>query len=225
LGAWGTGLFEDDTASDVRAAFLDLLAAGREPPAATRELLTAWTRALGDSDDGPLVWLALAATQWEHGCLERDVLSRALVVIDSAADLAKWDGAAARSQRQAVLADLRKQLLSPQPRFRRPKPRKPVIVPSIDVVSPDGPAKATAYQLAGPTELARAQMQVFIQVQVRGGWGGGGVFVADCPYDQVNLSWRDADTLEIQYPGTAERVTRKDQLFHAGRIVKVTYRC
>ncbi len=223
MGAWGTGLFDDDVPNDVRAAFLDLLADASSPALATQSLLATWSGTIADPDDGTLFWLALAATQWEHGCLQPDVRSRALSVIDDGADLDRWDSRD-KEQRRAVLNTLRNQLTSPQPRPRQPKRRIPVVVPSNVVVSPDGLAKATACQLLLPTGGEPGQMQVSVEMHVLGGWGGGGVFVADCRYDQVTLSWRDADSLEIEYPASATRLSRKDELFQAGRIVKITYR-
>lgn len=64
----------------------------------------------------PVLWLALAATQWKCGRLEPHVLQQALEAIDSGSDLASWDaGSRDQKKRQAVLQKLRAQLVSPQP--------------------------------------------------------------------------------------------------------------
>jgi hypothetical protein len=128
MGTWGTALFSDDTACDVRDAYRALLREGYSGPKATAKLLRAWKEELGDEDDGPLFWLALAATQWQCGRLEARVKARALKVLANDSSLARWseegNGNALR-QRRAVLEKLRQQLLSPQPTekpFRKPRP-------------------------------------------------------------------------------------------------------
>src|SRR5262249_9543768 len=116
MGAWGTALFSDDTACDVRDDYLDLVGDGLSGPEATKALLKEWSNSLKDPDEAPVFWLALAATQWKCGRLEADVLQEALRVIDGGIDLARWDaGSRDYKKRQAVLEKLRAQLVSPQP--------------------------------------------------------------------------------------------------------------
>jgi hypothetical protein len=67
-------------------------------------------------------------------------------------------------------------------------------------------------------------MQVMVEFDMPDGSGGGGVFVADCAWDQVRLSWVDADTLQIEHPASARVSDRKDQAFLHGRVIKITYR-
>lgn len=122
MGAWGTALFADDTASDVRDDYKALLAEGYEGPKATTRLLRDWKAELADEDDGPLFWLALAATQWKYGRLESRVKVKALKIIDNESSLDRWTeegNAKALKQRRAVLEKLRLQLLSPQPPVKK----------------------------------------------------------------------------------------------------------
>jgi hypothetical protein len=67
-------------------------------------------------------------------------------------------------------------------------------------------------------------MQALVEFEMPDGGGGGGVFVADCEWHQVKLSWVSADTLEIAYPASARVDDRKEQAFFRGRVVTVTYR-
>jgi hypothetical protein len=53
---------------------------------------------------------------------------------------------------------------------------------------------------------------------------GGGVFVADCEWDEVKLSWVDANRLEIAYPASALTTDRIGGAFFCGRIIKIAYR-
>src|SRR5215469_3137665 len=91
MGALGTALFSDDTACDVRGSYLDLVGDGLSGPQATAKLLDDWSDSINDRDEGPVFWLALAATQWKCGRLEPQVLQQALSVIDNGSDLARWE--------------------------------------------------------------------------------------------------------------------------------------
>ncbi len=123
MGAWGTAVFSDDTACDVRDSYLDLVGDGLTGPEATKALLGEGSASLGDPDVSPVFWLALAATQWRCGRLESHVLQQALNVIDSGSDLARWEsGSRDFKKRTVVLDKLRAQLTSPQhPEKRIPK--------------------------------------------------------------------------------------------------------
>ena len=116
MGAWGTAIFSDDTACDVRDEYRDYIGDGHTGIEATDKLISKWSDSIRDKDEGPVFWLALAATQWKCGRLEARVLQRALEVIDRGEDLARWDNdKKSRGKRGAVLEKLRRQLISPQP--------------------------------------------------------------------------------------------------------------
>lgn len=125
MGTSGTGIFSDDLACDVRAAFRDLIGDGVEPNEATKRILKDFAGSL--KDEGTTFWLSLAATQSRMGRLQDDVKQRALQIIDSGADLKEWQERHASKanlrKRDAVLAKLRDELTVPQ---RNPtKVRKP----------------------------------------------------------------------------------------------------
>lgn len=94
MGTWGTGLYSDDLAADLRGDFRDLLGEGIPANVAIDRLLSEYAESLADPDEAPVFWLALA-------------------------DLARWESARDRARREAVLAKLRTQLLSPQPAAKR----------------------------------------------------------------------------------------------------------
>ena len=120
MGTWGTAIFSDDTASDVRDEYRDLIGEGLSTEQATDKLLRHYAPSLDDPDDGPPFWLGLAVTQWKCGRLLEQVKEKALHIIDSGADLKRWSGDA---KRRAVLEKTRAQLLSPQPRPTRIRKR------------------------------------------------------------------------------------------------------
>jgi hypothetical protein len=125
VGAWGVAIFSDDTACDVRDEYRDLIGEGKSGPEAAEELLREYAGMLDVPDEGPVIWLALAATQWKLGRLQDDVKQKALEIIETGAGLDLWreQGAALLRKRQAVLRKLKEQLQTPQPPQAKVKKR------------------------------------------------------------------------------------------------------
>jgi hypothetical protein len=192
VGTWGAAIFSDDFARDIRDAYLGRLADGEKPAAASRAMIEEYGD--DDEDEGPIFWLALAATQWEYGALDAKVKRQALNILDGGGDSLAWTESGKNPRRVAVLAALARKLRTPPPPLKRPRRPKAVEVPSHSLASPDGKASATAFIIG---DLA----QVMISVPHLG--GGGGVFAATCKLDEIRLRWPDARTLEISYPAAA----------------------
>lgn len=115
MGTWGTGLYSDDLAADVREEFRDLLGEGLTAEAAVNRLRKEYKSSLRDRDEEAVFWLALADTAWRLGRLDDTVLKNALRVIDSGQDLTRWEDGPDRKKRAQVLARLRTKLQSTQP--------------------------------------------------------------------------------------------------------------
>ncbi len=130
MSASGTGIFDDDVACDIRGQFRALLKDGKTTAEATRAVLRDWKPALADAEDGPVIWLALAAIQCQYGCLEPKVKANALAVIEDGSDLDNWratDNPGLVRSRTVVLKRLRAKLETPpEPRSKLPeKPKRP----------------------------------------------------------------------------------------------------
>src|SRR4051794_34638039 len=70
VGAWGTAIFSDDTALDIRDEWRDAILDGLSTEEATARLLESFDDYLGDDEDTEKVfWMALAAAQVETGRL------------------------------------------------------------------------------------------------------------------------------------------------------------
>ncbi|HUY58616.1 MAG TPA: hypothetical protein VMV16_02800 [Solirubrobacteraceae bacterium] len=134
MGSWGTALFSDDLAADVRADWRDAIIDGEEPEDVTQRLIDRYIRGRSDSGDTLVFWLALAAAQLETGRLDADVRDRALTIIDSGGDVARWreTGESLGRQRQKVLDRLAQKLRGPQPKPKRLRRSTPLGV-SFDV--------------------------------------------------------------------------------------------
>lgn len=141
MGAWGTGLWSDDTACDVRATYREALEDGLSDEDATGKVVTEFAPDLAYEDAAPVVWLALAVSQHERGRLTADVRARALAVIDTGAALRPWEhtGSGIRARRAAVLTRVRARLTSAQP-SRKPVRRRPRHVTTLK------PGDILAYQ-------------------------------------------------------------------------------
>jgi hypothetical protein len=119
MGAWGTGIFQDDTACDIRDDYKDHLGNGLSGADATARILSDYKSSLADPAESGVVWLALASVQWRHGRLDPTTLASALQVIDSGSDLARWADTRDLAKRRTVLEKLRAEVTSPQPAEKR----------------------------------------------------------------------------------------------------------
>jgi hypothetical protein len=121
MEAWGVGLFANDLAADLRAAWREGLLSGLEADAVRERLVrehAASERAGGYDAE---FWIALAAAQHESGRLDDDTCDRAVGAIDRGVDRELWRERS--EKRSEILARLRDQLTGPRPspkRLRRP---------------------------------------------------------------------------------------------------------
>ena len=90
MGAWGFGIRQDDLVLDVIGAFEDELKAGKGVEGATDAVTAKFAADVADTDDEPLLWIALADVQWTYGELAPQVLSRVRADFDSGRSLRRW---------------------------------------------------------------------------------------------------------------------------------------
>jgi hypothetical protein len=227
MGAWGPGIFDDDLALDVREEYLELLAAGHSVTDCSKRVIERRANELRDPDEAPVVWLALAATQWEYGAFGQGVLDAALIALQRDEALCGWETSEHVARRRGILARLLKKLQSAPPKLRRPRRRKLLPPrPSHSVDSPDGRATITAYELSGDVSI-RERTQVLCEIH---GVGGGHVALFSCSWEEISFRWVDVDTAQISYPtGTLLELPEptvhnpKLSVFYAGRTVSITY--
>lgn len=124
MGTWGTGLFSDDTACDVRDDYKDILGNGISEPEATECIIKQWKSKLSDPDIAPVFWLALADVQWRLGRIQERVKKEALAVIENGSDLARWQqDKNLEKKRKVVLERLWQKLNKEQPDERKVRKR------------------------------------------------------------------------------------------------------
>ncbi|MHB1107665.1 MAG: hypothetical protein ACYCZ2_15015 [Lutibacter sp.] len=120
MGTWGTAIFSDDLASDIKLEFRNKIGFGKNSIEATEELLKDYSEEINDYDESSVFWLSLASTQWSLGRLLENVKEKALEIIENGQNLERWkDDEKDFKKRKLVLDKLKNQLLSEQP-----KPKK-----------------------------------------------------------------------------------------------------
>lgn len=128
MGSWGTAIYSNDTASDVRDACNTLYAflpVEEAIAALFREFREVTESELMD-DDYASFWYALADWQWKHGVLTGEVRQKTLALLRDYAGLSDWEESGSASdvkKRKAVLDELRARLDSPMPPVHLPKGR------------------------------------------------------------------------------------------------------
>lgn len=116
MGAWGTAIFSDDVACDIRDDYKELIGEGLSNEDATNQLIENYSGTINDYDEGSIFWLALAATQWKCGRLLDSVKDKAIEKIDDHTDLRRWEeDKKLYLKREKVLNNLRLQLNGPMP--------------------------------------------------------------------------------------------------------------
>jgi hypothetical protein len=73
MGTWGTGLFEDDLALDIKDMFKELIKDGQTVQEAISTVLEEFEDALEDFDEGATVVLALCSLGEEKGCITEEL--------------------------------------------------------------------------------------------------------------------------------------------------------
>lgn len=117
MSAWGPGLYEDDTACDVRDDYVGHLKAGLSHPEACQKILARQGDLLRQTEVACLVVFALADTAWRHGRLDETLQARALSLLQAGGDVFVWerDAPGDAAARRRVLQALAERLSTPQP--------------------------------------------------------------------------------------------------------------
>lgn len=104
-------------ASDIRGDYVDKLKRGKSNEEATQELIKVNQEIMGDIEEEPLFWFALADTQWNYGRLLPEVKEKALYFLSQDAELERWKDSGEKKMKAWVdtLEKLRQKLLSPLP--------------------------------------------------------------------------------------------------------------
>lgn len=126
MGAWGTGLWEDDLACDIQDEWNDLLDEGNSPRKASKIILKSWLDELEDYEDDmerqpdeSILYISLAALQMRHKALTIAIKKKAIEMIDKGADLELWEDGEQESyeERKKFLLNFKENLEQTRARF------------------------------------------------------------------------------------------------------------
>lgn len=126
MGTWSTGIFDNDTASDVRDDWLNGIANNEPVNELTSRLLKEYEESLASVDGDPEFWTGLAAIQSRTGYLDEAVRDKALALIRSGEAARQWveENSKLAPKRQKALDALAERLTGPQPRPKRAASRR-----------------------------------------------------------------------------------------------------
>lgn len=124
MGMWGFDLYQNDMTLDIKDEFEKLLSTGKTSQEITDEMLAEYRSIIGDIDEEPLFWFALADTQWNWGVLLPPVKEKALYWINQSGSTFPRHSKDAieleRKQWEKTVLSLKKKLLSPHPPAKKP---------------------------------------------------------------------------------------------------------
>ncbi|RJU02965.1 hypothetical protein D6T65_02340 [Arthrobacter frigidicola] len=123
MGVWGVGIFDSDEALDVRDTFTDLIGQGKDPGAASAEVIDQFCYGQPDDYDNNRIILALASTEHSLGIPDNETFRRALRIIESPEELASWDEDLVSARRKSLQA-LQRKLDQDLPPRKQVRPRK-----------------------------------------------------------------------------------------------------
>lgn len=119
MGFWGTGLYSNDTTSDVRDTYKSFLEDQLSNEEAYNKTIEQFIDMVG-SDEEPLFWYAIAESQWRTGRLLTEVKDKALYWIECGGGLELWEeNPKNKIKWQKTLFKLKETLESPMPREKK----------------------------------------------------------------------------------------------------------
>lgn len=130
MGAWGTGIKDNDTSSDIYANFFDLYNEGHPPLDISKKLIADNKELINNPDDCNNFWFALSLALWETKSLDSELFSKIKTIINDGTDLIVWkelDASGTDLKKRKIVLD--KFLEKLQTEKKRPKPRqKPEVI-------------------------------------------------------------------------------------------------
>ena len=118
MGAWGTAIFSDDFASDIRSEYFILLSLDKTDDEVFQLIYQYFYSQCDGTEEEPVFWFAVALYQWNTGRLKENVKKKTIELIDIGADLLRWDTPDNQKnlkKRKIELEKLKQTMLSTQP--------------------------------------------------------------------------------------------------------------
>lgn len=140
MGFWGVGLYNNDFTCDVRDTYTQFLQKKYANNEACKKTITTFQECIG-TDEEPLLWYALADSQWTLGRLTEDIKGKALHYLQAEYVLLPW----AEETKEAI--GWQKTLSKLLHKLSRPQPKEKIIEDPADFqFNPGNIGDVFAYQ-------------------------------------------------------------------------------
>lgn len=90
MGTWGTGIFQNDVADDVKTDYINKLKMGKSDEDALSEIISENSDFLNDPEDSLDFWFSLASILFDYGRLTEKVKCQAISLLESDKDSGRW---------------------------------------------------------------------------------------------------------------------------------------
>lgn len=151
MGAWGTGLYQNDIGLEIKDDYRDKLRAGKTEDEAYAEIMQEYKDIIADEAEKFDVFFSLADTMWNLGRLNDEVKNIALSLIDQECADERWSSQKDVEKRKIVLNSLKERLLSEMEPKKKISVHKPYVTPwekgdvyMVEITQP--PESAPEYQ-------------------------------------------------------------------------------
>lgn len=131
MGTWGTGLYQDDVACDVKESIKDKLTYGNEngekytKEELIKSIFEEYKDCMQFEDDRDILILVLADMLWQNGMLTDEIKKEAVKIIEQKSDLERWkEDKKLYQKREKVLESLKEKIESKQPKEKVSKIKK-----------------------------------------------------------------------------------------------------
>ena len=125
MGAWGTGIYSNDVAEDVKDTYIGLLKSGKSDDEALNDLISDFNDEIDDEEDTLDFYFALADVMWKYGRLTEEIKKRALDNIEIDLKCGRWTTKQELKQREKKLSELKAKFDSPMPERKKVSIHKP----------------------------------------------------------------------------------------------------
>ena len=122
MGTWGTGLYQDDVACDVKESIKDKLTYGNKngekytKEELIKSIFEEYKDCMQFEDDRDILILVLADMLWQNGMLTDEIKKEAVKIIEQKSDLERWkEDKKLYQKREKVLESLKEKIESKQP--------------------------------------------------------------------------------------------------------------
>jgi len=121
MGHWGTEIFNNDIADEVKDGYIGKLktGTGKSDEQILSEFLTENEDYITDDNDMIDFWFALSSIMHDYGRLTDEVKQKALDIIEKGLDLERWKESKKCKERLRKVEKLKTKLLSPLPQYRK----------------------------------------------------------------------------------------------------------